>query len=308
VIFWVAIAAVFIVALIAMRAWIRQHILGSTWFDFIIPWASPFAREETDSEQQRKADELAALSDGIRHANCETLKSLMTEMTALMEVDAERRRSVDTRLATIVGLASVAATIATGIIVAQAVGTLNLSNLYARWVLSTLALYITLQLCDAIYWAVQGQARHGYAIDTVGDILPMPLVSEEELLRKRIITWGEQLQFNQNSINSKVTAMAVAHQAAKNFVGGLILLSLVAMFTMALSPTNQSALEQLRADAKFRELLRGPTGSQGPEGQAGPPGPMGPAGPKGDPGALGPPGGKHCRCAPEPHSPSFHDS
>lgn len=296
--FWVPLAAVFIIIMIAKRAWIRQRILGSTWFDFILPWANPFTDEEKDGERQRTAAVLEATNDRIRHANCEALKSIMTEMTALMEVEAERRRSVDTRLATIVGLASVAATVATGMIVAQAAGTLNLSNFYGRWALSASAFYIIMQLCDAIYWAVRGQARHGYRIDTVSDILPEPLMSEEELLRKRIITWVGQYHFNQNSINSKVTAMAVAHQAAKNFAGGLIVLSILAVFTMALNPTTAPVFEQLRGDAKLRDLLRGPAGPEGAPGQPGPVGPVGATGPKGDAVAPGPTG-KRCRCAPE---------
>src|ERR1700685_4320148 len=142
VIIWAAVVAVIIILIIAKRVWIRQRILGSTWFDFVVPWASPSTEEEKDGEQRRTAAELAATNDRIRHANCEALKSFMTEITALMEVEAERRRSVDTRLATIVGLASVAATVATGMIVAQAVGTLNVSNIYGRWALSASAFYI----------------------------------------------------------------------------------------------------------------------------------------------------------------------
>ncbi len=278
--------------------WVRQRILGSTWFDFLIPWDKPFTPQEADAERQRKTNELAVIKDRIQHVDCETLKQLMTEIAALMELETERRRSVDTRLATIVGLSSVAATVATGVIIAQAAGTLHVVNIYARWALSAMALYIITQLCDAIYWAVQGQALHGYRTDTVDDIVPKPPVTAEEQLRQRIITWVEQIHFNQNSINSKVTAMAVAHQATKNFVSGLVVLSIVATLTMALSGTTAPPVEQIQTDATLRGLLRGPAGPTGPQGQTGPVGPIGPAGPKGD-AAPREPKVKQCHCAAE---------
>jgi len=279
----------------APRNWIRRHVLGSTWFDVIVPWESPIVQEEADPECLRKTQEREATKDRIQRANVDALKASVNELAALEELEAERRRGVDTRLATIVGLASVAATIATGLIVAQASGSLRIPNSSGRWALSGLAFYIVIQLCDAIYWAVRGQERKDYQSDAVEDALPKPTASEEERLRQRIISLVAQLHFNQNGINCKVTAMAVAHRATKNFVCALVVLSLVAMFTIGVTPMTVPVLEQLQTNAQVRDMLRGPAGPQGPQGQMGPAGSIGPRGPKGE-AAPAKPAIKSCLC------------
>jgi hypothetical protein len=291
---WVVILVVGVIVASIILRYTKHRILRSKRFwkllDCVVPWAKPLTQEQKDAEAKQTTDECTATENQIKHANREALTQALTDLASLIENDAERRRSVDTRLSTMVGLASIAATVVTGIIIAQAAGTLKVSSGYARWTLGALAFYLTLQLCDAIYWAIRGQSRQGYKIDTVLDVLPQPLIPEEDRLRQRMFVLVGQLHFNRESINKKVTAMAIAHRAATNFAVGLLALSVVGMFMMSLEPTEPPVVEALGTDATLRDLVRGPVGPAGPVGSQGPIGQTGATGPRGDVGPPGPAG------------------
>lgn len=263
-----------------------RRILGSSWFDYIVPWAKPSTITESEEVSNKNKFKLSELENRIKHANLNELKAGLARLTTLMEIEVERRRSVDTRLSTIVGLASIAATIAMGFFVAQAAGTVNFPETLGRTLLNSIGFYLILQLCVAIYWAVSGQSRHGYEIDTVEDILRQPFETEEAEIRERIISWVKQLQYNERSVNNKVTAMAVAHQAAKNFALGLLVFSAFAML-MPQKKVEDQISEALKSNVHLREILQGPPGPAGPRGEIGPVGPTGAKGPKGDAGPSG---------------------
>lgn len=260
--------------------------LGKPWFDWLIPWAVPIP-EATTADENRAAESLRDTESRIKHANNQALTVLMTGLAVLIEAEVERRRSIDTRLSTVVGLCSVAATLVLGLVIATAAGTMKLHGLLG-WIVVVFAVYLVVQLCVAIFWALRGQSRYGYRVDTVSDLLPTPDASEEAQRRDRVLTWVGQLQFNQTQVNRKVTAMAVAHRAVMNFTVGLILLTVVAaVLALQKTPDDVDATwERLRDDAALRELLRGPAGPVGP---AGPRGAVGPAGPVGPRGAAPPP-------------------
>lgn len=63
-----------------------------------------------------------------------------------------------------------------------------------------------------------------------------------------------------------MTALAVAHRAAENFAGGLLVLSVAAVVMASRGPGDSALLDTLRNDSELRQLLRGPAGPQGPPG------------------------------------------
>ncbi len=256
---------------------VKYTAIGSRWLDIVIPWAKILAPEKTDEIRIGNENLILMARERIKHASCKSLKDSLENIHLLSEEEEDRRRSVDARLSTIVGLSSIAATIATGIIVAQAGGPLKISNISGRFVLSAVALYLIVQLCDAIYWAIRGQSRLDYKVNKIEAFLPQEDISEEEQLRCRIIKKIEHLQFNQESTSKKVTAMAVAHQAAKNFACGILVLSIIGMLLVSREPAVSPLLEALRTNAELRDQLKGPPGPDGPIGPAGKQGPKGDA-------------------------------
>ena len=116
-------------------------------------------------------------------------------------------------------------------------------------------------------------------------------MAETVWLRKRVPEKVEQLLTNKDQVNEKVTAMAVAHRAIQNFVGGLILLSLLGLLAAFRVPGEDPMMQAKRSNAELRALLRGSERPPGPRVELGPRGPQGTAGKPGEPAAR-------CNCAP----------
>lgn len=268
----------------------KERSSSSSIADWVFPWPSSLPADQLARDEDRRTKELALAQTRVKHANREALELSLEGLNALIEEDDARRTSVDSRLSAMVGLASIAATVVTGVIIAQVAGPFRITNEYGRWMTALLSLYLTLQLCLAMYWAVRGQARKDYWRESVADLLPVPRESpngapeesKEEVLRARVLSAIRRLHSNQGSNNQKVTAMAVAHQAAKNFASGMMCMCVVGFVLVVFFPTEHPVVATVRSDAEFRELLRGPAGLPGPMGKAGPAGPPGPQGPKGD--------------------------
>jgi hypothetical protein len=280
------------------KVWQRLNLIGwliglrgSTWLDWIIPWAIPLSDKQLEAQAQTLVEQIAEVEVRLARADVTVLKDALRSVEALLDADDERRKGVDTRLSTIVGLTSIAATLATGLIVAQAAGTLKLPDGWVLWGIAALAFYLVTQLCVAIGWAIHGQSRANYQKDRAVDLIREPEVTEEIWLRKRIPQRVKQLLTNQEQVNKKVTTMAVAHRAIQNFVGGLILLSLLGSLAAFRAHDEAPLMQAIRSNAELRALLRGPEGPHGPQGELGPRGPQGAIGTPGKPAAR-------CNCAP----------
>jgi len=259
---------------------------GSAWLDWIIPWAAPLSDEQRKTQAKVRAEQVMEVAVRLVNADAIALKDALVRVEALLDADDERRKSVDTRLSTIVGLTSIAATLATGLSIAQAAGTLRLPVGWILWGVTTLAFYLVTQLCFAIGWAIQGQSRANYREDRAIDLIRGPEMTEEIWLRRRIPQMVERLLTNQEQVNKKVTTMAVAHRAIQNFVGGMILLSLLGLLAAFRVPDEAPLMQAIRSNVELRALLRGPEGPPGPRGESGPRGPQGITGKPSEPTAC----------------------
>lgn len=267
-----------------------EKVLGSSHFDFVIPWMAPLAADRQVAERLRRQTTMEQLAHRVAKMKKEHLEGVLEELVTLVDAEDERRKGVDSRLSTIVGLSSIAATLATGLIIAQAGGTLNFGGAWSRAFIAMLALYLVLQLCVAIWWAIQGQSRATYLDDSVSDVVRDPVLSELDWLRGRIGQKARQVLENQAQINRKVTAMAVAHRATGNFIGGLLVLSVAGLVASFQAPSDKPVPKALRENAELRSVQQGPRGLPGPPGPPGPSGPPGPRGVQGSRGERGPPG------------------
>jgi hypothetical protein len=278
-----------------------------------------------ETELQECRTRLAALPNDE-----ESLATTVADFTGLIADERERRTSVEARLTTMVGLASIAGTLLISGLVAEAAGTLQPSVPLARWMIALGSFYLILQICCAILAAVRGLRRRGFAATVGTDLLPPVGISKVDHLRERVSDLVGMLE-NHRAVNEhKVTAMAVAHCALTNFLFGLMVLGALATVFGITAPSTD-VLKTLRQDHQLLEELRGPSGPMGPVGPVGPAGAAGPPGPKGERGAAGRSGahrtsqssqhgaaqrdvaGKNCPGAPpattqvDPGSPATHE-
>lgn len=270
---------------------LKSRCLGSKFLDYVIPCLAPHSREVIEREAKRRQVQASLIEARAAGLSPEALRGAIEAIEKLVESDADRRKGVDARLSTIMGLTSIAATISTGLIVSQAAGTISFPGSWGRAGMSMLGFYLIMQLCIAILWAISGQWRKSLRMDSVTDVVPDPTTSEIDWLRSRLIAKSFQLEASRDATNYKVSAMAVAQIATRNFIVGLAAFCVIGVALAFNRPTPETPLLiALRANAELRTLLQGPAG---PKGQTGAQGPRGAAGPAGLDGAA------ECACEPK---------
>jgi hypothetical protein len=254
----------------------------------------PLRRPKTAAQLRRDRvvarEERRVTNARIATMDVEQLKAAVSGLESLVAAEDERRQGIDTRLGTIIGLTSIAATLATGVILAQAAHALNVPDGVARWLLTACATYAVVQLCVAIISALLGQGRRAYLRPDPRDVVADPTLAEEVVLRATISDLLAQHQCNREQVNEKVSLMAVAHRASLNFAYSLLALSSLGILQMVIAPrqaASEGATLPQANQCGVRVLVeRGPAGPVGPAGPMGPPGPVGPMGPPGPVGAA----------------------
>lgn len=249
------------------------------WFcaDCIFPLPTPFTSEEM-AQQERQLDalrtECASRVNGLTTDDKE-LDKYFAECGSQLEDEKARGQGVESRLSSIMGLSSIAASIVFGSTLALAMGTVHVERNALRWVVASGALYLTVQLCSAVLAAVRGLSRRQYISESAADILPALKESSVAYVTRRIGSTTNELIDLQQRNNDKVTQMAVGQRALINFVVMLVLFSLLGTVYGIRSSDSNGLVETLEKDHNLTEMLRG---SQGPQGIPGPPGLQGPKG------------------------------
>jgi hypothetical protein len=259
-----------------------MRLTGAFWLisDCIFPSPQPRSQAEIVSERERAAVAQASLDANIADlpGKAEQLGPYLASCKELLAQEDGRRQSVDTRLTAIVGLSSIAGTIVFGGMLTQPQAFRSPHGV-AGWLLACGPLYLTLQVCSAILAAVVGLGRRGYFTSTPTDVLPTRDEAPSVHLRRQLASCLHTLADTQVRNDDKVTQMAVAHRAMRNFLVGLLVLGALGTWRALTMAPSDDILDRLKRDQVVRDLLRGPQG------------PIGGPGPKGDPGTpCAPPG------------------
>lgn len=254
------------------------------WFliDCIFPLSQPLGDDELRREKERREREIEECRTRVAAlpSDEDSLRYYVEVAEKVLEGESARRQNVEARLTSIMGLSSIAGTIVFGGIVAQATGTLPTHSSSLKWIIATGALYLTLQLCSALLAAVRGLSRRAYSAETPTDLFPAKGVAVQEYLRSRLTQFAEMLEDHRSENNRKVSHMAVAHCAMRNFFIGLLVFAFAAASFAVLGHPADNLAATLRKNHELYEQLRGPqgpSGERGPKGDAGAPGPAGSA-------------------------------
>jgi hypothetical protein len=285
----------------------RRSFLGRWLIDLIWPSIEPLTLEEMQSEEQKRQQRTDLSLGRINAMSGRTLEELEAALETCKDLFArekERRQSVDARLTTVLGLASVAAALTFGGLASQVWQGLSAPGSLGARVIGILGFYIVLQLLSAVWSSVHGLGRRAYLEPRAEDLLPLPQDTSDAHLKRQMRVYLQSLedQHAQNSL--KVSQMALAHRAVQNFLGGMLLL--VLLFTaLSFLPSGKASIEEnvirrLRSDPKLIELLRGPRGLTGERGPAGPPGPQGIRGERGPVSPQGPGDSTPTESGPQP--------
>jgi hypothetical protein len=274
----------------------HESAIARTWHrvperlrDIIWPAVTLATPAERESESRLDTDRLdrdLLAIERLASVEDDVLRSAAEAIRESVESERERRSSVETRLTTVLGMVSVAASVAFGALTAffgkgfQGVGT------PAAVIGVGLMVYGTVQLVNALLAALRGLSRAGYLSTQPADLLPGVTDTVNEHLRRQMRLMVEALSQHASTNSRKVEAMAVAHTALRNFVCSVLILSIVVGFVMIVPGDSgeRELIAKLRTNPVLIDLLRGPQGLPGAQGPAGAQGSQGPPGPVGPPG------------------------
>jgi hypothetical protein len=274
------------------RQWVRARRSIPEWMvDLLWPSvAPPTTKEKAHDRAKRAATRAVArqLTDAYLAAeDTARLKELRDSALALFKEEQQRRSSVETRLTTTFGLASISTSILLSL-VTSFFGRAPVLTPSLKVLLASTA-YLVIQVACAGLAAVSGLHRRSSSHHTLADEVQRPNESENQHLARLTHKLVElELEYHEIT-NRKVEAMAAAHEAARNLLRGVLIVMVVWFFflratALQSASTEEAVISKLRSDPALIELLRGPRGEQGGQG------PVGPSGPRGDAGPVGPPG------------------
>ena len=157
----------------------------------------------------------------------DSLESVHDSLREACQDEADRFRTVESKLLGISGLAPVAM----AIIVASLMVLAN-SNAQAFTRFSVLSVgliggYIALSFLRAILAAIAGLKRRPFVVVLLKDLFPLPNENKSDYLARNCSELAKVIRGNRVQIDAKVTWLAIAHTAIRNAVVGLLLLVIV---------------------------------------------------------------------------------
>lgn len=269
---------------LAAQIWARF----GTVLDLILPMASPMSTEQQKNGREHQAKLVKTALDAVESAlngasgDSDMKAGTLLEIGQFVQAEEDRRRSIERRLTTTVGFASLASTIGIGVLAVRVDRQVGLDGGVITGITAVLVFYMILQLVLVGSASVQGLVRRSYLQLTVADRLKPDLERARDMV--------EAAMHNQAVNNMKLTQLTVAHVGIRNFLVGLLVMSCLSTGTIILraasytqSNADSDLVEAIRGNPDLLRLLTGPRGAPGPQGPPGARGPQGPQGPQGPP-------------------------
>jgi hypothetical protein len=234
--------------------------------DWLYPTVEPLSEEEQNRQRQRQQDRFQFAET---HTDPETIAKGYTELCA---EETERLKSVEARLGGVLGLASITSSLLIGGIFAIVNGGLSDSSRGMRFLACTALVYLSLQIISSTLAAIRGLGRTSWISASIEDyVAPSTAESAEQHRQNALRNCRRLLQMEEN-INAKVTQMAVAHTAIRNFASASVLIAALGCVTVLLQQPGNATAKAIRANSDLQKPLQGPPGVQGPQGPKGDPG------------------------------------
>lgn len=192
--------------------------------NWIIDWIWP-------KTNRKEGGGTPPFSDYVKDTNPEYLAAIETAVEKLITEEEERKRTVDLKGISLLGLIPIATTI----LVAVTVAVIN-SNIeqeenalqYNQWLVLAIygsSAYTALQPLRAMLAAINGQAATAYLRMTFPEIQPQPGESVSDHKARIVDSRAEINIYNQLVTNKKVDQLNLAHRAIKNALFGIAILT-----------------------------------------------------------------------------------
>lgn len=229
---------------------------------FLMDCVFPMEETLTVPEAKKIADREAAALRQVEEAT--DPKEYAEAYEKLLEDEGERLKSVESRLGSILGLTSITATLLVSGIMALVNGTLGDNSRLVRGIAAAGAVYLSLQIICSTLAAVRGLGRATWLRPGLDDLVSQAGVGPISLARQRGIAACRRYQSMDRIVNYKVTQMAIAHTAIRNFAAGSVTIAVLGLCAVLFQPLGGATARAIKKDTELQKLLRGSQGPPGP--------------------------------------------
>jgi hypothetical protein len=260
------------------------------WFFFAVdcvwPIVTPVSKEERERRQQadesRLQNDLAAI-ETLRGQSVEVVKKAHEDVLDALEKEKERIRTVESKLGTLIALSALSATLVLSVNCR--------GSPVVHWTILITTGYCLLQLIRILFATLYGLRRRSFSVLSIADLSPTWVGTDTEHFLIVVKNEVKHSHEHQHAGNEKVTALAIAYIALRNFLFGLLALFVALLMFPPISESIERSvkrvIEEIGRHPHILDALQGPQGEvgpQGPQGFPGLPGETGPPGPQGSPG------------------------
>ena len=155
-------------------------------------------------------------------AHDDVLREVYGRLSAELEVEAERRRAVETKLLAVGSVAPIAVTIIVAAVSFLSSGRLQDFVPASVVVILAMAVYVALQFLRAMLAAISGLSRKAYTGPTISEIVRAGTEGWSGYLRNASHDVARRIVQHREMTNDKVSQLALAHRAIKNAVVALV--------------------------------------------------------------------------------------
>lgn len=232
------------------------------FLDLIFPTEEKPTADKAAAVEAREAEQLKSVEEST------TPGEFSDAYDKLLADENERLKSVESRLGGLLGLTSITATLLVGGMMGLVNGSLGNGSRAARALGAIGAFYLSLQIICSTLASVRGLERASWPRPSVGDLIPNPQLGPIQTGRERAIEVCKRYHATDRNVNYKVTQMAIAHTAIRNFAIGSVLIAVLGLTAILFQTPENSTVNAIRKDSDLQKLLRGPQGPAGPPGPA----------------------------------------
>jgi len=241
----------------------------------VFPYVYQRTPEEEEREKAKETFRRASYEgqvEALKNGDDTGIDDALVALEKVEEAELERRRSVESRLTSVLGMASISTALFGALISLQAKlgGSKSLDGLL--WPAIIASTYGMVQLLLATLAAVKGLKRRPQIAMGIEDYLGAPGETKRNLQIRTLKELVGKILDDEKVNCRRMDQMEVAHEALRNFLVAMLLLAILWPLGFMLGPKASPApdtgpiIKELLSTPSLVERLRGPAGPQGPSG------------------------------------------
>lgn len=167
---------------------------------------------------------------GVRPFPLETLEAAYDALKEELRSQEDRAKTVETRLLSVSSLAPVSMTIMVAVVTFLTSDRAREFTWGSVLAVGLVGSYVAFQFLLALLAAVKGLGRRSFSHLSIRDLVPQPDETKDAYLRRACAELTEVIIHNRAAVDDKVSQLALAHEAVKNAVWGLLVVLIIILF------------------------------------------------------------------------------